>query len=1552
MGIEDKSVSFHFGKERRPSWMKKVRSRFRRNTDHQAVSETDLQTLQSTSSDYNDQNTCFFRQISHAPSVAFGDEGTTKYQPTQGHIYFWKNFAYETEGHPFLTTTHDTNMEEISNVLQYKWKIKNPRIVLVMISNVTSHHDWKNSRQLENFQKGLIKAANATDMWIITHGINVGITKVIGDALHQEQLRRKGLKCHKHPNQNRIKFLPLNLIGIIREDFLIYGDLFDGRIDRVEIENEGNCPEENKYELNPDHSHYIIVRDNSINKTGINHFLLHLEQYMVCASETPNQRNEDDISSLGSNEIPVVALLIQGGYNCARLVLEHLKKQLPVVVLYGSGGLADLLAHAYYEVQYRLQGCWDAEFVENSLKPDLTSKITRNFPKLRDNNIARNIFRDRILECVRQSHQNTQVYLTILNLHGHSVGLENLDEHLLCSLFKAQRPERLNWHANMRKDLYLTLDWNTPHVATSEVFMKDPSNKFRIDKVIFDEALLRPNREEFVDLFLNQSFKVHKYLTPRRLKMIFQKAKKKEFFQSVCWEGVLGHGMETKLGKYFVEKDLNWLIEHLTGIPNFVNAQELSLNAMGMYASDPAAAERKALTILIMWSVFTNRPKLCKLLWKHSDQPVHVALVVSMIYDQLSSYVHEMGMKSEMMNLSKQFADMATAVLDASFNDASCRAYDILSEESADWSYKTAVDIAADAKNRTFLSHPCCQKWLTSMFSGKISIRDVTWGVITLPQWLKIILCAFLIFPMYIWIRFKSGPWNTFSSIEDESDDDKDDDEDDDEEISREKKYVCENSNAVKNEFPFGHGRHRQQVATLLREKEVFVRAPPPIWKMIYWMWNAPITKFWIFQLFYMFYLGIFSFAVLAPSCGILTLDIIVCSWTFLIAVDNIRRAYILFKKYTSVPLFLKCVEILLILTFVILYVLGRILNVGIFLKPYNGKILLCVGLLYFYYRLIAIYLPISPTLGPLLYRVKLMVLVDFLNFMRMTMLVIISGGIVIQASLYPDYPLNTELFRRAFHRAWFSLFITPIDELQGRDFCRDAEILNNASSCSNIGKYKDIQCPNDGLWPYIFSIQYFVLLKLILLTLLYALFSATASKLQLETDAIWKFQRYQLVVDFANRSCLPPPLCVIGYLYIAVQWIIKCITCAFCRKQDQVDSKYVGVEDKSSFPEKDYNYWRQLAQDYLSKEEEKEQDKLSKQLEVIMNVSEDVEYQKKIMKQLKGRIRELEHSVRLTQVYLESIKHIAEKHEDHVGPGIQILSRHSPYPGTRIQRFPVPDKYVPWEVMWTDYDPIAYTKPISDFPIEMQSYVDEDILLIYEGDKKDQPLPVLQWNTVAVNVAGIYTNRKSWMVDSDGISLTYKLDSENLPQNPMGRCGIRGKGALPRWGPNHYIYIIITRWQKSKMSIAGGKGLEVIVMKNEKNQITLPGSFVAAENQYQAIINLFKVDKDSKWQNKDDMLQFFQACIPSEKSSDSESPGMKGQQLQLGYMDDPWNTDQAWREVELWHIHYSETETINEKLQSSLFWRLITEDIFMKLPAGQAQLLQEVTHSLQPSII
>ncbi|GBN00850.1 hypothetical protein AVEN_31338-1, partial [Araneus ventricosus] len=70
------------------------------------------------------------------------------------------------------------------------------------------------------------------------------------------------------------------------------------------------------------------------------------------------------------------------------------------------------------------------------------------------------------------------------------------------------------------------------------------------------------------------------------------------------------------------------------------------------------------------------------------------------------------------------------------------------------------------------------------------------------------------------------------------------------------------------------------------------------------------------------------------------------------------------------------------------------------------------------------------------------------------------------------------------------------------------------------------------------------------------------------------------------------------------------------------------------------------------------------------------------------------------------------------------------------------------------------------------------------------------------------------------------------------------------------------------------------------------------------------------------------------------------------GYMDDPCNTDQAWKEVELWHVHFDMPENVSEKLQTSMGWRLITEDAFFKLPAGQAVLLQDIARKMKATIL
>lgn len=110
----------------------------------------------------------------------------------------------------------------------------------------------------------------------------------------------------------------------------------------------------------------------------------------------------------------------------------------------------------------------------------------------------------------------------------------------------------------------------------------------------------------------------------------------------------------SRLGKNFVEKELNWLVETLTGLKGFLDPQELWLNAaLGIYTQDPSAAERKALVTLALWAAFTQRTQLGRLLWQSCDQPIHLALLVSRTYARLADYVHEGHTREALLQTSR-----------------------------------------------------------------------------------------------------------------------------------------------------------------------------------------------------------------------------------------------------------------------------------------------------------------------------------------------------------------------------------------------------------------------------------------------------------------------------------------------------------------------------------------------------------------------------------------------------------------------------------------------------------------------------------------------------------------------------------------------------------------------------------------------------------------------------------------------------------------------------------------------------------------------------------
>ncbi|GFY38635.1 transient receptor potential cation channel subfamily M member 2 [Trichonephila inaurata madagascariensis] len=1255
---------------------------------------------------------------------------------------------------------------------------------------------------------------------------------------------------------------------------------------RIFLQNLGNKPDEHKFDLNAFHTNVLLIRDRTAHKSGVNRFLLKLEDALRGFYQSTS--GDETSTFLPFSSVPVIAILVQGNINAVHYILAHLKRKLPILIIRGSGGLADILAYAYYEVQRNFEKIKDVEYVENIMKKCLSDKITAVFPSLKDNKMAHRLLCDRILECVQSAEPPQLRYITVFSTLDLDRDIEDLPSHLLEAIFKAQKADVSNYHYHLKRDLLLTIDWNCPQLAVTKVFYKDPS--FMIENDVFEQTLLSKDREEFISMFLDHGFEIHKYMNSSHVITLFENALNEDFFREVCWERLLGYRKVMMLDDYFIDSDLNWIIENLLGMPIYVSSRELNECSMGIFNMDCPSeiafdvARRKAITILIIWALVSNRGKLAVYLWKHGDQPVMLALACSMILSKMQQYITDTTLKENCMKLSVQFADMAVGVFDLCYNDMPAKAYDALNLKNKDWERHSLIDMAALSQNKNLVAHPCCQKWLTNTFMGNIKMRDLNWGFMKFPNYFKVILCAFVVYPMYLWVRFKEAS-------EDELIGSSEYEVNDPYYISSDLR--AKNKNINREEIGRSHLKYHY----------------PPMWQMIYWMWSAPITKFWVSNAF------------------------------------------------PNTPMFGYSLEVIYILMYVIFLFSFRVHSSK---DPYGGKILMCLGLLFFYYRMIFIYLPISSTLGPLLYRVKEMVSVDFINFMKLVALILIANAIAMQAILYPDYPLSIELVRKSFHKAFIAFFMTPVGELIGTEpFCKTWEQKPTEGTMCRVSDYVDGRCSSGiAFWPYAIVFQYLLLLKLILLTILFALFSNTGSKFAAESNTLWKLQRYYLVSKFSVSLRLPPPLNIFSLISILYKSGKYLYSWAYDTMKHRSEDEADILSNEGYLPALECNYWRQLARDFYDKEEykKKEEEYTEKEVDIIGKLLDDVNLKEDLIYRAKSQIAQLEADIGYTHAHLETLKYREKKDEEQkVSISLHSLSRESPYPRTKIQRFPVPDKYVPWEVMWLHYEPNTYTMAKSDFSSLIQPYVDEDILTMKQRGKSKDEMPIYLWNMESTD-DGVYRNRKSWITDSRGKPLTYRLDLDELPRNPMGRTGLRGKGDLPRWGPNHNIFVVITRWQRraskgSEHSLLGTADLLEFVGTwfLHKKEISLPGGFVWSESQYTVIQSVFKLSNDaSPWLSADDMIQFFKSHAASSVGSEPGEKDIKCTNIYYGYMDDQLNTDQAWKEVELWHIHYNTYTSIFRSFKANMKWRVLSEDVFIRLPYGQTTLLQDAIRTLE----
>lgn len=261
-----------------------------------------------------------------------------------------------------------------------------------------------------------------------------------------------------------------------------------------------------------------------------------------------------------------------------------------------------------------------------------------------------------------------------------------------------------------------------------------------------------------------------------------------------------------------------------------------------------------------------------------------------------------------------------------------------------------------------------------------------------------------------------------------------------------------------------------------------------------------------------------------------------------------------------------------------------------------------------------------------------------------------------------------------------------------------------------------------------------------------------------------------------------------------------------------------------------------------------------------------------------------------------------------------------------QVRRTLVPDEKVDWSVEYKGYSPLEFTAPL----VLTASWADPEL-----DDPEFQP----KWNDLDDKV-----NRKSHEVDE------YKIE-DGYPLNPLGRTGIKGRGLLGKWGPNHAADPVVTRWKRDEAGEpcehpeSGNKILEFVsIERKDGGGWAIPGGMVDPGECVSVTMK----------------REFMEEAMDSTTASSEENEKNQamveeffcgGDEVYKGYVDDPRNTDNAWMETVAVNFHDETGDKVGQmQLKAgddakSLEWKEI--DSTMLLYANHKDFIEKVAEKL-----
>uniref|UniRef100_A0A4W6FW32 non-specific serine/threonine protein kinase n=1 Tax=Lates calcarifer TaxID=8187 RepID=A0A4W6FW32_LATCA len=1048
----------------------------------------------------------------------------TKASPTNAYgIIDFEDTATRVCRAKYVRVAVDSKAEALLQLMLREWQMERPKLLLTIQGG--SENFTLPPKVKQAFSKGLITAALSTGAWILTDGINTGVSKYVGEAV-------KIFGGHDLRKRNTVGITPWGVIDNNME--LIGRDVFRP------YQPLGN-PLSKRVCLNGFHSHFLLVDDGTLGKHGCQQgFRKKLEKHIQLQKIHPRL----------NQGVPVVCVVVEGGPAIVSTVLDYVSNvpPVPVLVFEGSGRAADLLAFLHKQTAADRYAC--------------------------------------VPQCIYSSRSNGSTYLFQQCMdHRQSVKSEDQtapDAAILTATLKGTK-------ASPAEQLSMALAWDRADIAQKDVLVYGQHwqvgslEQAMLDALVMDRVgfvkLLIDNgmtmcRFLTVDR-LEELYNTHQGQADRFLHHLVEDAKQTSlpigYRLSLIDIGLVieyligGAYRSTYTRKHFraaysrlqdkVSSDrlipsssrgrsLQDLQFFRTAQPYKCKEQDVSPGSSGEITLSPGLDDAPLLVPfnfndLFVWAVLQQRQQMALFLWQHGEEALARATVACKLYRSMAFEARQSSFDDNIAERFKayslEFGQLAVDVLDCAFRQNEQMAMKLLTSEMEAWSHFTCLQMAVSSCHRPFVSHSCTQTLLTDLWTGPLNM--------TKSLFLKIIL-SLLLPPSILLLEFKSkaemchvpqsheamlfGLDSVKSAPAHEGTD-------------RTVKFQYQDAER-------GQGKCLGPVSETVSSMTMQCLS----WiTRIYEFYTAPVVKFWFHTMFYLAFLMLFSYVILVkmedrPSVQ----EWLVIAYILSTAVEKTREVLmseprklrhklkIWFSEYWNLSDFIA----------ILLFLAGLAMRWHV--DPYRtaGRIAYCLDIIFWFIRVTDL-LAVNQHAGPYLTMITKMTTNMFFIVVMMA-IVLLSFGVSRKAILSPDEEPSWSLARDVVFQPYWMIY--------GEVYESEIDPCEDGNPCP----------PASFLTPFLQAV-YMFFQYIIMVNILIAFFNNIYFDMASTSNKLWKYNRYRYIMTYQERPWLPPPLILLSHITLGLMAIYRRFSGDAEREERGSGLKlYLGHEDRKKLHE------------------------------------------------------------------------------------------------------------------------------------------------------------------------------------------------------------------------------------------------------------------------------------------------------------------------------------------------------------------------------------------------